>query len=189
MRRFIITALILILSSSAHAEENGTTSMTGSISPDLADGPHGEPPRADVGPETSGAKPPSSSGSWYIAPTAGITMVASRSTFEAGLRGSWRFHRRFGLGLAAYSWAGGPSVDGRGVEGGYGGFMFEYVFNPGHAFQVATASVLGGGAYCTDDIRGSCTKPKEFFATDATLNLEHQIFDHVRIAVGAGYRF
>ena len=184
MRRFIITALILILSSSARAEE-----VTGSVSADIVTAPSQPSQQADDAPPASGEKHRSKSGSWYIAPTAGVTTVSSHGVFEAGVRGSWRFNRRFGLGFAGYGWAGASDDEGRTVNGGYSGIMFEYVFNPGAAYQVATANVIGGGGYCTERKREACTKLDGFFASDTTLNLEHQLVEHLRIAVGAGYRF
>jgi len=110
-------------------------------------------------------------------------------TYLRRVRGSWRFNRRFGLGLAGYGWAGASDDQGRTVYGGYSGVMLEYVFNPGAAYQVATASVIGGGGYCAERKRESCSNLDGFFASDTTLNLEHQLVEHLRIAVGAGYRF
>ena len=85
---------------------------------------------------------------WYVAPTMGVTTVKGEATMDFGLRGAWLINRRFGVGLAAVGWANGPDVEGRRLEGGYGGAMFQYVFASGAFAHATTQTVIGGGAYC-----------------------------------------
>lgn len=129
---------------------------------------------------------------WYVAPTTGVTTVKGEATMDFGIRGAWLINRRFGVGLAAVGWANGPDVEGRRLEGGYGGAMFQYVFASGAFAHATTQTVIGGGAYCgpgATRYSDGCETAHGFFSSESTLNLELNVAENLRLTAGGGFRF
>jgi hypothetical protein len=188
MRRILASLAVLVQTStvlaaeptSATAVRGGIRAQTAAVEADHAPEPRDEDDGGWL--EHSG---------WYVAPTAGVTTVNGEGTAEFGFRGAWLINRRFGIGLAGIGWANGPEMNGRNMDGGYGGVLLQYVYASESFVHATTQTILGGGAYCGsgDGETGNCKESHGFFTSDSTLNLEMNINENMRVTLGGGYRF
>lgn len=139
----------------------------------------------------------------YGAPETKLTTMTGDAAFLAGAQGGWIIDGQVVLGVAGYALLSThtpdpllrrPTGDSQ-LELGYGGARIGYVLRPQKIVHVGFGVLLGGGGlavatknparasgYDTHDAAG-------FIAIEPQVELELNLTPHVRLALGASYRY
>jgi hypothetical protein len=77
------------------------------------------------------------------------------------------------------------------VDFGYGGFLFEYYFNPKDLIVFSAGSLIGGGglSFHENEDSGNDEGSDKFFVIEPELNVFVNVTRFCRIGIGVSYRF
>ncbi|MFN8571284.1 MAG: hypothetical protein U0132_04450 [Gemmatimonadaceae bacterium] len=132
----------------------------------------------------------------FGAPVLSVTRVAGQTAAFIGGRGAWILSDRFAIGAGAYSLI-GEQVESHFLLGGakthleygYGGLELEYYLRS-HDQTHATVQLLLGAGGANWSLGGSDPIDDDrFLITEPAVNLERNVSQHIRVAVGMAYRF
>ncbi len=186
-----VSFLSLLLGGSAVAQEASAPPVEETAPVAAATPVPAEPPQTLFGNRSSGSG--TSVTGWFIAPTFGTTGFAGRLAYDTGIRGGVYLDRRFAIGLVANAITNDDTAvsgnDGVQNMGSYGGLLLQYVVQSNRLVHASVETTIGSGRWCNviNDANDGCSG-KTFFAFEPAANVELNVFRHVRLTAGVGYR-
>ena len=140
---------------------------------------------------------------FYLAPVLKVTEIQDNTKAMLGIRGGLEFNRSFYVGLAGY---GLPHYHHRGDtyydygyydyygnddgwDWGYGGVEFGIIAGRPRSGQLSFGVLLGGGGIRDYRYYGYDYRDRSFFVMEPQLDLMADVSRHVRLSLGASYRF
>jgi hypothetical protein len=187
MTKLSIISALLLISSSALAEDSAATSLSAaffSTAPSVGQVDDVDVPRRGRLVEHHG---------FYLAPTFGVTTLNHDVAPMLGVRGAWLANNTFGVGFSFNALANQTDeklhYKGRALSG-YGGLLLQYLIGADHVVHGSIDTMIGGGVAClqTGDQHEDDCHGRRFFALEPMANLEISVFSGMRISLGAGYR-
>lgn len=131
----------------------------------------------------------------YLGPDLKVSAVNGDIGILPGGRVGITFNHAFALSLAGYGLANNVESDApyedRNIMMGYYGLVPEYVFNAQKPVNVSVSALVGGGGLRAKD-PGVNTMEHDmdiFFVAEPALTVYLNVVNHVRVGLGAGYRF
>lgn len=120
-----------------------------------------------------------------------------------GAHGGLIINKNVILGVGTYGWVTNPEVTNAAqtdleLDGGYAGFVLGYKFFPKEIVHLSFPILIGGGQIRLKDPdyfvgRGSdswqTVESSAFFVVDPCAQIEVNVSNYLRVAVGGGYRF
>lgn len=142
----------------------------------------------------------------YGAMTTQYTRFDGKDALVIGLYGGWMINHRFMVGLGAYGLlnhpdgynAAGETDHNNELQMGYGGLMLEYTFAGTKRIHASGSLLLGGGGvsngnYTTRNYgygsQWNAQDDSGFYVAQPSVNVEMNMTNWFRIAVGGGYRY
>lgn len=147
---------------------------------------------------------------WFVGIDPAYSQFKGKNVWLAGINGGLIINHHFAIGLAGRAWVNRnelfyPDVTdtvGAYLEGGYGGFLFEYTLFPKSVIHVTFPVIIGGGgaSYVTnleydtwED--GHWTKNHKsldsdaFFVIEPGVRAEVNLLKFMRLNAGVSYRY
>jgi hypothetical protein len=139
----------------------------------------------------------------YASLTAGYTQVNGKSGYCYGFNAACMIGHNVGIGIAGSGFSNDLFLDHnsgsnyQSLQGGYGGFFIEPVIFPKFPVHVSFPIILGMGgvahmnAYYWDnfDYEYYYEESDVFFLAEPGLDIELNLVKHLRLGIGAKYRF
>ena len=144
----------------------------------------------------------------YGALSFGYTKIDGKDAFLAGIKGGWLVDHIFTLGFVGYGFINDVSYPQAGSQfqtqlgGGYGGLLLEPIFFPNFPVHFTIPVIIGaGGITYFEDYEYSQGKPPPsesydgiidsdaFFVFEPGLELELNVTEIFRLAIGGSYRY
>jgi hypothetical protein len=139
----------------------------------------------------------------YASLWVGYSPIANKDGFEYGINGAWLMGHSVGIGLAGTGFSNdyyvghnhGSNV--RSLVGGYGGLLFEPIVFPRFPVHISFPVVLGIGAIVSMNSYYWEDWDSEYYTDDSDLfliaqpglDIELNLLKHMRLGLGAKYRF
>lgn len=191
MKRLIIAAITILFATTVFAQDNQATSGNDDMK------------------TLFGGKEKTTIG-WFVGPAGGYTRFDDNDVALAGIHAGMVINHNFSFGLMGYGVANSnyltfsnivDSTDVR-LEGGYGGFLFEYTLFPKSVVHVTFPLMIGGGTmsyistteypeWDEDEWDYGCEKIDHdpFFFVEPGVKAEINILKFMRFGIGASYRY
>ena len=139
----------------------------------------------------------------YASLWGGYTRIGKQDGFSYGLNAAWMIGHSVGIGLAATGFSNDYYIghshgsNGRSLVGAYGGLLIEPVVVPKFPVHVSFPVVLGAGgvvgmnSYYWSDWHSDYYAEEYdlFLVAEPGIDIELNLLKHLRLAVGAKYRF
>lgn len=139
----------------------------------------------------------------YGSLTIGYSKIDGQDAFITGARGSWVIGHSFALGIGGTGFGNdlyinnSPGSQKYSLEGGYGGLILEPILLPKFPIHLSFPVLLGAGGvayinsmyYDSFDNDYYVEDSDAFFVAEPAVEIEMNLLKHIRLAVGASYRF
>ena len=130
----------------------------------------------------------------------GYTQIGNYNAFIGGMKGAWIINHSIGIGIAGSGFITErlpqiiPNENYSFISGGYGGFLIEPTFYPMEQVHFSVPIIIGGGAAVFvndryfDDLHYYSENFDEFFVFEPGIEVELNIVNFFRVALGVSYR-
>lgn len=139
-------------------------------------------------------KPHSNGG--YGGLTIGYTKINNQDALITGGRGAWIIDRSLAIGVAGYGFVTDfnylNNTNEKGLAGGYGGFMLEFIIFPTSPVHISAPLVIGGGEISIIDnlnYWNPYANATTFFVFMPGLEVELNVVKFFRLSAGVYYTY